>query len=443
MATQEARATSTRAPKGAVVKNPGKDGSYTYALRFTAYGKRQYVTLGRPADGWTDAKAQAELERIIGEVKAGAWTEWTPPAEPEPEPTFHEFASEWFTAHEGEWREATRLDYGWQLTTHLLPYFKDHRLSAITIAEVDRYREGKVTEARAIEAAAANGKPRMRSYTDSNGRRVRKAERPLSPTSINKTITRLGQILEVAVERELIERNPVRVNPRNRKVKASRPDRVYLDRTEQIEALLDAAGQMDREARSNGQIARRALLATLTFAGLRISEALDLRWRDVDLAGARLRVRQSKTDAGIRYVDLLPILHDELATLKARAGTVDRSALVFPSAAGTRQDRNRVRNRVLMPAIKRADERLEAAGAAPLPEGLTLHALRRTFISVLIGLGKDPAYVMAQAGHTDPAITIGIYSKPMRPEDGERLRALVDGGELALEHDNAAHAARK
>jgi integrase len=268
---------------------------------------------------------------------------------------------------------------------------------------------------------------------------VRKAERPLSPTSINKTITRLGQILEVAVERELIEKNPVRVNPRNRKVKASRPDRVYLDRTEQIEALLDAAGYMDRHARSNGQIARRALLATLTFAGLRISEALDLRWRDVDLAGARLRVRQSKTDAGVRYIDLLPVLHDELATLKARAGKVDLSSPVFPSAAGTRQDRNRVRNRVLIPAVKRADEQLQAAGAASLPEGLTLHALRRTFISVLIGLGKDPAYVMAQAGHTDPAITIGIYSKPMRPEDQARLRALVDGAELALEqHDTAA-----
>jgi integrase len=58
----------------------------------------------------------------------------------------------------------------------------------------------------------------------------------------------------------------------------------------------------------------------LTFAGLRISEALGLRWRDVNLAAGRLRVRQSKTDAGTRYVDLLPMLHDELAMLKASAG---------------------------------------------------------------------------------------------------------------------------
>ncbi|HEY4894900.1 MAG TPA: site-specific integrase [Solirubrobacteraceae bacterium] len=198
-------------------------------------------------------------------------------------------------------------------------------------------------------------------------------------------------------------------------MKASRPERVYLDRAEQIEALLAAAGEIDRCAKSNGRIARRAMLSTLVFGGLRISECLELRWRDVDLAGGLLKVRQSKTDAGIRYVDLLPVLRDELSTLKARAGTPHPLSPVFPSAAGTRQDRNRVRNRVLAPAIVRADEQLLADGLAPLPEALTLHALRRTFCSILVAIGKDPAYAMSQMGHTDPTITIGIYSKPISP----------------------------
>ena len=50
------------------------------------------------------------------------------------------------------------------------------------MAEVDRYREYKVRED------------------------------ALSAESINKTITRLGQILAVAEERDLVARNPVRVN---------------------------------------------------------------------------------------------------------------------------------------------------------------------------------------------------------------------------------------
>ena len=39
---------------------------------------------------------------------------------------------------------------------------------------------------------------------------------------------------------------------------------------------------------------------------------------------------------------------------------------------------------------------------------------------------------MAQCGHTDPQITLGIYAKAMDRRDGEpeRLRALVEGREL-------------
>lgn len=298
---------STRAPKGEVVRNPTR-GGFTFALRFTAYNKRRYVTLGRPEDGWTEANAQTELENVLADVRRGIWQPRTIEAPPEAprDPTFHEFASTWFEAIRGELRPNTVLDYEWQLRVHLLPFFKDHLLSQITVAEVDRYRETKVAEARAVEAAAARGKPIMEEYIDRRGSKRQRRRRPLSAVSVNKTITRLGQILEVAVERELIQRNPAKVGGKRRRLKTTKPTRVYLDRAEQIAALLDAAGELDHEARSNGRIARRALLATLTFAGLRISELLDLEWRDVDLAAGRLRVRRSKTDAGSRYVASCP-----------------------------------------------------------------------------------------------------------------------------------------
>jgi len=260
--------------------------------------------------------------------------------------------------------------------------------------------------------------------------------------SINKTITRLGQILEVAVERELIPRNAAKVGGKRRRLKAAKPARVYLDRAEQIAALLDAASELDREARSNGRIARRALLATLTFAGLRISELLDLEWRDVDLAAGRLRVRHSKTDAGSRYVDLLPVLRDELSAHKAASANAAPSTYVFPSAAGTRQDGGRVRGRVLAKAVKRANAQLAAEGQTPLPEGLTLHALRRTCASMLVALGKDPRYVMAQLGHTDPTVTLGIYAQAMTASDRdrERLKELVGFGEFPHLPDESAQA---
>jgi integrase len=60
---------------------------------------------------------------------------------------------------------------------------------------------------------------------------------------------------------------------------------------------------------------------------------------------------------------------------------------------------------------------------------LTPHSLRRTFASVLVALGRDPAVVMRQMGHTTPHLTLGVYAAAMEWGDGERerLRALVDG----------------
>ena len=365
--------------------------STVYALRFNVQGRRQYVTLGSSKDGWTQARAQDALQDELAKVQLGTWK--APEPEPAPtvesDPTFHDFASDWFNSYRAELRPTTQLDYEWQLSDHLLPFFKGHRLSQITIAEVDRYRAAKVKQGR------------------------------LSATSINKTITRLGQILEVAVEYGLIERNPAR--GKRRRLKATKPAPVWLDSAEQIAALLDAAGEIDRTARADHQVPRRAILATLTLAGLRIGELIELRWRDVNLADGRLTVRQSKTDAGARHIDLLPALRDELAALRAnvKPGSGER---VFPTQAGGPMNPSNVRNRILAPAVARANERLEAADATPLPENLTPHKLRHTFASLLVSLGTDPGAVMDQLGHTDPTFTLRVYRHGMRRDEDSRAQ---------------------
>jgi hypothetical protein len=57
------------------------------------------------------------------------------------DPTFHVFASEWLEAKRHErLGERTLLDYEWSLAYHLLPFFSRHRLSEITVREVDRYK---------------------------------------------------------------------------------------------------------------------------------------------------------------------------------------------------------------------------------------------------------------------------------------------------------------
>ena len=254
-------------------------------------------------------KAEAELRHVLADVERGLWAPGVAHAAEAPAaPTFHEFASEWLEARRGELKETTLADYTWQLCNHLLPFFHRHHLPQITVAEVDRYRALKVRE------------------------------QVLSAESINKTITRLGQILAVAEERDLIPRNPVRVNTRNRKLKAKRKRPIYLESAEQIIAMIDAATELDAkpQARTAG---RRALIATLVYAGLRIGEATALRWRDVDLANGRISVGDAKTEAGIRLVDILPALRDELLSHRHANATPLRTRSCSrrrPAAAATR-----------------------------------------------------------------------------------------------------------
>jgi integrase len=387
-----------------------------FALRFRAYGQRRYVTLGTAEDGWDLARARTELENVLADVRRGIWHAPAPAtAEVGPiDPTFHVFASQWLAEIAPTLRPSTVLDYRWQLSNHLLPFFHAHRLSQISVAEVDRYRATKVSEG------------------------------VLSPSSINKTLTRLGQILDVADERELIVRNPMSVNRRRRKLKAPAPSRSYLDQADQIAALLEAAGQLDREARRDRGTPRRVILATLAFAGLRIGELLALRWGDVDLAAGRLRVGASKTDAGIREVELLLALRDELASLRA-ASAPESDELVFGTTSGQQQNASNVRNRALAMSVERANELLAARGAGPLPAHLTPHSLRRTYASLMFALGRPAPVVMEQLGHTDARLTLRVYARAMRqsPEERDSLKALVEGligHQWALEPQSAPRA---
>jgi integrase len=398
-----------RPATGAVV--PTKKGGF--ALRFTAYGERRYITM-TPADAWTRDRAEAELQNVMADVRRGTWRPPNPVVESAPaptdDPTFHEFASEWFEGIRYERKQSTVDAIEWRLSYVLLPFFQHHRLSQITVQEVDRYRNVQVRESARLASARDRGEEIER--------------RPLSASTINRTIGLLAQILDVAVEYGHIPANPA--SGKRRKLKADKPKRTYLDSAAQITALLDTAAELDGDSRADRQhVNRHGQLATLVFAGLRISEFLNLRWRDVDLAGGWITVGQSKTDAGHRKVKVRPVLRDVLAD--HRPLDADPGAYVFGTAQGKQQNPSNVRTRVLAKAIERANERLED-GEPELPR-LTPHGLRRTFASLLYAIGETPPVVMAEMGHTDPDEALSVYAQAMRREDGEndRLRALVDG----------------
>ena len=101
---------------------------------------------------------------------------------------------------------------------------------------------------------------------------------------------------------------------------------------------------------------RRALIATLGCGGLRVSEAAELDLADIDLAHRKIRVSDAKTEAGVRNVDLTDRLAAELRNYLATRANDPPTAPAFPTRTGGRRDKDNIRNRVLAPALRRANE---------------------------------------------------------------------------------------
>jgi integrase len=400
-------------------------GSKVFALRFRAYGRRRYLTLGTPDEGWTRRRGEEEMEVIRAEVERGTWVPPPPRhlaavgdrGRGDDAAPFGSFAMSQVKERRSEVRPATSEYWGWALG-HLLPFFADWPLTKIDVWAVDAYRLYKLEESEDRRRHLAEGRPR----TGALGRPLR----PLSATSINKTIEVLRWLLSFAVEYGWIDDNPAA--GKRRRIKIEKSPAPHLESAGQIAAVLDAAAELDADP---GWLIddRLPVVATLVFSGLRVHELAALRWGDLDFATSTIHVRQSKTPAGIREVGMLPALRGHLLVHRDRSGRPGARELVFRTSRGGPRTKDNVRLRILRPVLAHAEELLEARSQASLPPGITPHSFRHTFTSLLFAIGEDPVSVMRQLGHTDPAFTLRAYAHSMSRDAGERerLRALTDG----------------
>lgn len=165
-------------------------------------------------------------------------------------------------------------------------------------------------------------------------------------------------------------RNPAR--GRRRRVKRTTPSRPSIE-PEQLPSLLEAARRL------------RPILAAMAGTGLRNGEVCALDWSDLDLASGTLTVAESKTEAGVRQVDLPEALRRELAEHKLRARR--KEGPIFLNRNGQRQNVSNVERR-MKTAIRRANEHLDRLGIRPIDEAVTPHSLRRLYASLRFALGR-------------------------------------------------------
>ena len=86
--------------------------------------------------------------------------------------------------------------------------------------------------------------------------------------------------------------------------------------------------------------------------------------------------------------------------------------------------------RVIAPLVTRTNIVLGERNEPALRDGVTAHALRKTFFTFLYEAGAPPRWVADQGGHSDPSTSLRIYTESLRGRErghhGEVFDAMLD-----------------
>ena len=216
-----------------------------------------------------------------------------------------------------------------------------------------------------------------------------KLDEGLSAATVVKVHSTLSKSLKQAVRWRLI---PLNVCESVTPPRIARTKILPLD-ARQIKALLKAAEGTDLQA----------LWVLLATTGLRIGEALALRWDDLDLEARILRVNrtvfrnvvsQPKTKRSRRTIKLSELA---IGAIRQHPRTAD---LVFCTGSGKPINPGNLRNR----SWKRL------LGCAGLSQSTRLHDIRHSTATLLLSRGVPIKVVSEMLGHADAGTTLSVYA---------------------------------
>ena len=306
--------------------------------------------------------------------------------------TVAEAAEAWIKRVEADGAERTTIrQYRQHISLHILPRIGRTKLSELTPAAVERFRDDL----------------------------LKSLSRPMA----KKVLTSFKSLLRAAKHVHVAGDVSIKRNPRDK-----RPLEVGRD--------IPTPGEVKRMIEAAKGSKRYALLLVAALTGLRASELRGLRWTDVDLKAGELHVRQRadrfnaighpKSKAGVRSIPLAP---DVLTALKEwkLACPKGEAGLVFPTSTGQiEHHKNMLRG--LEPILK--DARVVDKSGEPK---YALHAFRHFFASWCINRKADggrelPAKVVQiLLGHSSIVMTLDRYGHLFpRGDDRAELAAAAN-----------------
>jgi integrase len=323
------------------------------------------------------ARSKTEAQAKLRELRASPPP---PPKEKDPPPLFTvaEFVDQWIAS--AGLKPATEESYRHNLKAHVLPVIGHMNVVDVTAPDV----------ARVVAECRAKGR---------------------SPRTAQYAYTLTRRLLQVAFDWEIIPSNPAL------KVKrpATHPKEREMWTIEETNVFISYCRQ------SEGMWADLFLFAVLS--GLRLSEILGLEWGDVDWSKNSIKVNRSlvelkgsvfieqspKSRSSIRTVALPP---DAMDTLKARYTGAQHTGPVFRRDTGKPPRRHSL-----------AEQLRRFCSKAGVPY-ISLHGLRHQHVSLLAHAGVPVKVAQQRVGHSNPMLTLGIYTHVLGDADVEAAAAL-------------------
>jgi len=251
--------------------------------------------------------------------------------------------------------------------------------------------------------------------------------KPLAANTVRLARAPLSGSFKLAVNSGMIASNPMLRTPRP-KARRSIPRHWSPEQAREFLALMEG----DRTW---------PLWAFLLGSGLRIGEAVSLRWNSVDLRrrharvvdfvstlGYELAASTGKSRDAVRTIELddglVRVLRQQKSIQSAERLAVpewDESDLVFTKITGG-QYHPQFLSRMLASYTKELK----------LPR-LTAHGLRHTSATLMLASGVPPKVAAERLGHADPTLFTNLYSHvtpTMQREAAERIGSLLFGEEL-------------
>jgi integrase len=205
---------------------------------------------------------------------------------------------------------------------------------------------------------------------------MRKRRAHVSGATVNRQFALLRHMLNIAVEKGYIDKNPAKGIKRCQEAPWRHK---YVFSELEVNQLMAAAAQH-----------LRPILVIAFGTGLRKGDILNLQWRDIDLDRQIITLYMQKTGEPIE-IPMLPMVKDVLFRLKSRAAD---PVYVFVGRWPSRGLNKTMRYKDIKTAFRAAMRR---SGLAE--RGYRFHDIRRTFATMLYNRGVHLTKIQRLLGH--------------------------------------------